>query len=139
MIEPVNHQSSLGFSAKEEINRGPSCVVGDMRALSVSMIRDVKRKIRTMMKSNAMVGANVQYVRFRCKCAKRQTDSLSSFGRGTRPESGTVGNIKEGLAKRASPQGGKAQYISYAAFSRIDLRSVQAGEDCPAIQVSMLA
>jgi hypothetical protein len=60
MIEPVNHQSSLGFSAKKEINRGPSCVAGDMRALSVLMIRDVKRKIHTMMKSNALVGANVQ-------------------------------------------------------------------------------
>ena len=70
MIEPVNQQSSLGFSAKEEINRGPSCVVGDMRALSVLMIRDVKRKIRTLMKSNAIVGVNVQNIRFGWKCAK---------------------------------------------------------------------
>src|SRR2546429_4949008 len=77
MIEPVNHQSSLGFSAKEEINRGPSCVAGDMRALSVLMIRDVKRKIRTMMKSNAIVGANVQYVRFWCKCAKLRVRTFS--------------------------------------------------------------
>ena len=76
MIETVNDQSSLGFSPKD-INRGPSSVVGDMRALSVLMIRDVKRKIRTMMKSNAIVGANVQYESFWCKCAKIRVRTFS--------------------------------------------------------------
>ena len=65
MIETVNHQSNLGFSPKD-----PSSEVGDMRALSVLMFRDVKRKIRTRMKINAIVGANVQYVGFWWKCAK---------------------------------------------------------------------